>query len=128
MNQQPKSATQAHASKGEFPRREQRKDDANAFIPDPFDMSSDPRHIDDSAGDFAEELGEEFVTSATGNVDITEQHLDQTSAADYGGPYTDSSEGEELALEDDASNPPDATREAFPSPMRGNAEHAARRS
>jgi len=115
-------------SAGSHSKRLRRKDDAHAFIPDPYDMTANETVPDDSAIAFAEELAEEYVTSLTGNVDVSEQQLDQASSGEYGGPYTLSSANEEIAMDDgDLSNPPDATREPFPSPMRGNGEPAIRR-
>ncbi len=107
--------------------RPQRMDDGNAFLPDPFDNYADHHRRDDETADFAEELGEEYVTSVTGNVDITELELDQVRESEYGGPYTISTANEEIALDDDPQNPSSATREPFPAPMRGNAELAPRR-
>lgn len=107
--------------------RPQRMDDGNAFLPDPSDNHGVRRREDDETADYAEELGEEFVTSATGNVDVSEQELDQVRESEYGGPYTISTENEEIAVDDDPQNPSSATREPFPAPMRGNAELAPRR-
>lgn len=107
-------------SAGAHSRAVRRSDDGTAFIPDPYDVSGRTLDDEDVAGDFAEELGQEFVTGATANVDITEQELDRLQESDFGGPFTVTTENEELALDIDPSNPVDATREPFPTAMRGN--------
>lgn len=98
-----------------------RKDDAHAFLPDPYDtdpMMFAKANPDDAASDLAEEMGEEFVTAATANLDVAEQELERVQEGEFGGPFTQSSANEEIANDEDANNPPGATREPFPSPMR----------
>jgi hypothetical protein len=97
-----------------------RSDDANAFLPDPF-ATTDPQLEldDDAAGAFAEELGEEFVVGVTGNIDISEQEQDRLSEDETGGPFVNVSASREMADDIDDSNPVDATREPFPTAMRG---------
>ena len=105
-----------------------RADDGHAFLPDPFGTPTDDAPgEDDAAGDLAEDLGEEFVTAATGNVDVGEQMLTNVSESENGGPYTTSSGAEEFADDVDENNPPGATREPFPTPMRGDALPAPQR-
>ncbi len=98
-----------------------RSDDANAFLPDPF-ATTDPELAlrDDAAGAFAEELGEEFVVGITGNVDISEQVRDRLSDDETGGPFVNVAASREMADDIDGSNPADATREPFPTAMRGS--------
>jgi hypothetical protein len=109
---------------GASPRRHHpRTDDGRAFLPDPH---GDDRGVnagaDDIPSDFAEELGESFVTAATGNVDVTEQVQDRVDMSETGGPYVVVDGAQELALDTDAANPADASREPFPSPMRGKSD------
>jgi hypothetical protein len=92
--------------------RSQRSDDANAFIPDP---GSGPAHTDD---EFAESMAEQFLESATSGEDQGDAALNAAQEEEDGGPFVSSSGEAEFALEPDASNPPDAQPENFPSPMR----------
>jgi len=64
--------------------------------------------------DLAEELGEEFVHTATSGDDETQDFLDRESAEERGGPFVESTSEQELAYDTDGSNPEDATREPFP--------------
>ena len=96
-----------------------RKDDANAFIPDPADGPRPTNADEDAAEAFAEELGEEFVVGITGNVDISEQEQDRLSEDENGGPFLNVAGSRELADDIDESNPAEATREPFPTAMRG---------
>ena len=97
-----------------------RSDDANAFLPDPYATTDPELELDDdAAGAFAEELGEEFIVGATGNVDISEQEQERLSDDEVGGPFVNVSAAREMADDIDGSNPADATREPFPTPMRG---------
>lgn len=64
--------------------------------------------------ELAEELGEEFVASATSGEPVRADRDDELSEAERGGPYVVTSEQEEFATGTDASNPKDATREPFP--------------
>ena len=97
-----------------------RSDDANAFFPDPYATTDPELELDDdAAGAFAEELAEEFVVAATGNVDVSEQEQERRSDDEVGGPFVNVSASREMADDVDASNPADATREPFPTAMRG---------
>lgn len=64
--------------------------------------------------ELAEELGENFVASATAGEDVTADQDDELSEAERGGPYVITTEQQEFAAGTDASNPKDATREPFP--------------
>jgi hypothetical protein len=66
-----------------------------------------------SSGDpLAEELGEHFVRTAVSGEDDAED--DEETPEERGGPFVETSARTELADDIDASNPPDATREPFP--------------
>lgn len=108
---------------GASPRRHHsRSDDGRAFLPDPYGDGgvTSMESAGDGPSDFAEELGESFVTAATGNVDIAEQTLDRVTEGELGGPYVVVDGAEELALGTDPANPVDAERAPFPAPMRGD--------
>lgn len=62
----------------------------------------------------AENLGEEFVASATSGEETGEEDLNAVVAEENGGPFVVTSAGEEMADDVDGSNPEDATREPFP--------------
>ena len=62
----------------------------------------------------AENLGEEFVKSATSGEESGEDDLNAVTTEESGGPFIVTSAGEEMADGTDASNPGDATREPFP--------------
>lgn len=96
-------------------RRPQRRDDANAFIPVP-DAMDGPIRSDD---DLAEELGENFVTSATSAEEAASDAFDESVPEDEGGPFVESDGETEFATDTDPSNPADAERAPLPSPMRG---------
>ena len=117
-----------HDTRGGDPPRHHhpRPDDGNAFLPDPLGETGQHADVkdqgeDDASTDFADELGQEFVTAVTGNIDVGEQQLDQISPTETGGPFVISSEDEEMADDIDGTNPLDATREPFPTAMRGDA-------
>jgi hypothetical protein len=112
---------------GEAPRHHHpRPDDGNAFLPDPLGETGQhvdvkDRGEDDAPTDFGDELAQEMLTAATGNIDMAEQQLDQVSSTEVGGPFVISSEEDELVDDVDPNNPPGATREPFPTAMRGDA-------
>jgi len=62
----------------------------------------------------AENLGEEFVSSATSGEEAGEDALNAVTTEESGGPFVVTTAGEEMADGVDASNPDDATREPFP--------------
>lgn len=62
----------------------------------------------------AENLGEEFVASATSGEEVGEEDLNAVVAEENGGPFVVTTAGEEMADDVDGSNPEDATREPFP--------------
>lgn len=67
-----------------------------------------------SGDDLAENLGEEFVASATSGENQEEDVLDQEVPEERGGPFVESTAGAEFGWGTDASNPKDAKREPFP--------------
>jgi hypothetical protein len=77
----------------------------------------DPEAFTDEAirdDSLAEQLGEQFVRSATSGEDETQDILDAESAEERGGPFIESTSAQEFAYDTDGSNPEDATREPFP--------------
>lgn len=90
-----------------------RTDTADAFIRDPEDG---PATIDD---DLAETLAEEFVHSATTGEDETDEALDQMVPEEIGGPFVETGEAEEMAVDIDASNPEGAEPEPRPRAVSG---------
>jgi len=92
-----------------------RSDEGRAFLPDPYDGTGAPARASDS---LAERLAEEFVTSATNAEEMTEDDRDRLTPEEVGGPFTETSAAEEFAAGSDASNPPDAEREPFPTVTR----------
>ena len=63
---------------------------------------------------FAEQLGEEWVETATSGEDESEEIFNQEVAEDAGGPFVETSGSTEFAHGTDASNIKGATREPFP--------------
>jgi hypothetical protein len=86
-----------------------RRDDGNAFLPDPGQgaRSSAP-------DDLAEVLGEEYVASATAGEDVNEDVRDEIVPEELGGPFVEAAAQTELADDVDASNPEGAEPEPFP--------------
>jgi hypothetical protein len=68
-------------------------------------------HSDD---DLAEELAEEAVGTMTSGEYEAEDMLDQVVEEEKGGPFVESTAGQEYAEGTDLSNPSTATREPFP--------------
>jgi hypothetical protein len=91
-----------------------RSDEGRAFLPDPYDGS---RAKARAADQLAETLAEEFVTSATG-AELDGQGHDGLLTEELGGPFTESTGAVEFAKDTDASNPPDAEVEPFPTANR----------
>src|SRR4029079_8257244 len=92
-----------------------RSDEGTAFLPDPYDGAGAPARTGDS---FAETLAEEYISSATNAEEMVEDHFNQVQTEEIGGPFTETSGGEEFANAPDASNPEDAERAAFPTATR----------
>ncbi len=92
------------------PRKHVRPDSADAFIPDPGDG---PARIKD---DLAEELAEEFLTSATSAEESLPDALERVVPEETGGPFVPSTGKQEFARGLDPSNPRRAKKEAFPLP------------
>lgn len=90
------------------PRRHERSDDGNAFIPDP---EGGPAHTRD---DLAESLAEDFLQAATSGEDVAEESGDEVVPEELGGPFVETSASEEFATGTDESNPPDAETEPLP--------------
>jgi len=67
-----------------------------------------------SHDDLVEELGEEFVESATSAEPVAEDVANQDVPEEVGGPFVETTARQELADDTDESNPEDATREPFP--------------
>lgn len=85
-----------------------RRDDANAFVTDPSEHTR--KHRDD----LAEELGEEFIASATSGEPVGQEARDIAVPEDSGGPFVVSNAKTEFGRGVDASNPEDADVEPFP--------------
>lgn len=67
-----------------------------------------------SDDDLAEELGEDFVRSAVSGEDEHAKTFEELVDEEVGGPFVTSSASTEIANDEDENNPPDATREPFP--------------
>lgn len=104
---------------GDDERRLPRTDYADAFVPDPGDG---PARI---ADDLAEGLAEEFVRAATTGEDMQDVALDVIVPEELGGPFVETTAGEEFADGPDASNPEDATTEPLPLAVGGLTEQAS---
>lgn len=89
-----------------------RMDDGNAFIRDP---GSGPARTKD---DLAENLAEQFITSATSAEESSLEEFDREVPEESGGPFIETSGSKEYARDSEAPNIPGADREPFPSPMR----------
>jgi hypothetical protein len=98
---------------GFTPHAKPRTDDANAFLPDPEDG---PAHTSD---DLAESLAENFVQGATTGESPDEQAMDATVSEEIGGPFIETDVDEEVAFDEDGSNPPDAEPAGLPTAVRG---------
>jgi len=94
------------------PKRPGRPDDGTAFLPEPGE------HHRGKPDDLAEELGEQFLKSATSGEEAAEEEFNAAVVEEVGGPFVPSSMEKEAAEGTDESNPVDAQPEPFPSPMR----------
>jgi hypothetical protein len=92
-----------------------RSDEGSAFLPDPYDGAGAPARTGEP---FAETLAEEFVSSVTYAEETMEEDFNQVQTEELGGPFTETTAAEEFAAAPDASNPPDAEREPFPTATR----------
>jgi len=104
----------------------QRRDHAGHIDPkyaaDLLEMS-EPRETDPrgflerprSSDDLVEELGEEFVQTATSAEYKAEDALNEEVTEEVGGPFVETGSETEFAQGTDPSNPESATREPFPS-------------
>jgi hypothetical protein len=90
------------------PARNGRPDGAAAFLPDPTAIGH--RRVRD---DFAEELGEEFVSTATSGESVDDAR-DAPVPEEDGGPFVTASARSQYGSGTDESNPVDAEREPFP--------------
>jgi hypothetical protein len=90
----------------------ERKDDGNAFIKDP---GEGPIH----AEGVGSEMVEEFMMAATSGEDMSEDIRNQVTPEEFGGPFIETQASDEIADDEDESNPPESTLEPLPSPMRG---------
>jgi hypothetical protein len=104
----PSSPSRGTSPFGLAARRHERSDDGNAFIPDP---EGGPAHTSD---DLAEILAEDFLQAATSGEDVAEESGDEVVPEELGGPFVETSAGEEFASGTDESNPPDAETEPLP--------------
>lgn len=91
----------------------ERPDSADAFMDDPEDG---PAVIDD---DLAETLAEEFLQSATSGGDSTDEAMDRMVPEEIGGPFIETSAGDEFADDVDEANPEDAKAEPLPRAVSG---------
>jgi hypothetical protein len=82
-------------------------------MPDPGDG---PAYIDDS---LAENLAEEYLESATRGEPAVDDVLEEIVPEEIGGPFLETSGGDEFASGTDGANPPDAEREPLPRPLAG---------
>ena len=93
---------------GFTPRAKHRTDDANAFLPDPEDG---PARTSD---DLAESLAENFVQAATTGESREDDALDARVAEEIGGPFVETDIDDEVAFDEDESNPSDAEPAGLP--------------
>jgi len=77
---------------------------------DPAGFIDGPRAKDD----LVEELGEEFVATATSGEYEGEDAQNQYVSEERGGPFVETTANQEFARGTDASNPKGSTREPFP--------------
>ncbi|MEO7037582.1 MAG: hypothetical protein ABI548_26740 [Polyangiaceae bacterium] len=68
----------------------------------------------ESSDPLAEELGESFIQSVTSGEDAETERLERVVEEESGGPFVTTTAGQEFAGGTDASNIPEATREALP--------------
>jgi hypothetical protein len=90
------------------PEGNRRKDDGDAFFPDP---SGGRAKV---ADDLAEALAEGYLASATSAEEQGEEEHEREVEEEIGGPFVPSTAGKEFADDVDASNPPGSRRAPFP--------------
>jgi hypothetical protein len=93
----------------------------SAGRPEPAFLS-DGAYADD---DLAEEMGEEFVMTATSGEQAAEDFRNQDVPEELGGPFVETSARTEFAYGSDPSNPKDAEPSAFPMAINSPEEEAA---
>lgn len=91
-----------------------RKDDGEAFLPDP--QQGGRSHVND---DLAEMAAEDFISAATSGEEQGQENRDRVVAEELGGPFIESTAAEELADDEDETNPAGAEAEPFPRAMGG---------
>jgi hypothetical protein len=86
------------------------------------DDGNDKAFLDGSRAteELAEELGEAFIEAATSGEDAEGDRHERVVAEEAGGPFVPSTAGQEFAGGTDASNIPEATREALPTTSKAN--------
>jgi hypothetical protein len=102
----------------EAPVRRGRPDDGTAFMPDP---GEGPAVINDS---LAENLAEEYLESATRGEPVVDDILEEIVPEELGGPFVETTDGDEFASGTDGANPADAEREPLPRPVAGLVQQA----
>lgn len=101
-----------------IPAQHGRRDSGDAFFPDP---GTGRAHTRDA---LAEELAEGFLISATSGEESLQEARDNETTDETGGPFVTTTARQEFAKGTDASNPPGAHREAFPT---ANAQPSTRK-
>lgn len=92
-------------------------DDGNAFLPDPRETGH-ARTRDN----LAENLAEEFISSATSAEGNAEDVRDEFFSEEIGGPFVTANPDEEYATTTDDMNPAGASKEPFPRAIRAPKE------
>jgi len=87
-------------------------------MPDP---GEGPAVINDS---LAENLAEEFLESATRGEPVVDDVLEEIVPEELGGPFVETTDGDEFASGTDGANPADAEREPLPRPVAGLVQQA----
>lgn len=103
-----------------------RRDDGNAFLPDPYGDREVEASLDDDV--VVEDMARDCLAMATsGGADVAMESQDAVTTEEEGGPFVEESEQLEFADDVDGNNPPGAERAPFPSPMRAGLEPPTRR-
>ena len=89
-----------------------RSDGGRAFLPDPF-ACGPCRHLH-TTDLLAEELGEDFVKSATSAENVATDIRDELMPEEVGGPFVVSTVQVEFGATVNEENPPEGDREAQP--------------